>query len=121
MKFVTGIVARLIYAVPLAVFGLLHLMNGSAMSGIVPAFLPFKVFWVYFTGLALIAAAISIIAKKYDKLAALLLGIMLALFAFLVHFPGVLNPETMQMSMPSFLKDLALAGAALFFSGKSES
>ncbi|HPG41253.1 MAG TPA: DoxX family protein [bacterium] len=117
MKKITGVAARTMYALPMAVFGFNHLMYANMMQGIVPAFLPLKVFWVYFTGLALLAAAVSIIINKYAKLASLLLGVLLLTFAFTIHFPGVLNPETMMGSLPSFLKDTSLAGAAFVLSG----
>lgn len=105
------------YAIPMMIFGLMHLANGGAMSGMVPSYLPFGIVWVYITGIALIAAAISIIIGKKDKLSALLLGIMLVLFALTIHLPGTFNPETAMMSMPMLLKDTALAGASFLISG----
>ncbi len=118
MNILTGTVGRYIFAIPFAIFGLFHFMNAGAMVGMVP--LPGGVFWVYLTGLALILASVSIIINKQTKLATLLLGIMLLLFALLIHLPGVMNPDTMQMSMPNFLKDTALAGASWIYSHHSE-
>ena len=63
---------------------------------------------VYFTGVALLAASVSIIIKKKAALATLLLGVFFILTALLVHLPGG------EESMPNLLKDVALAGAALF-------
>jgi len=107
-----------LYALPFAVFGLFHFMNASNMAGMVP--LPGGVFWVYFTGVALIAAAVSFVIRKKVRLAGILLGIMLIIFVLSIHLPGTLgadNPQAMQMSMSSLLKDLALAGAAFFIAG----
>lgn len=109
-----GFIGKLIYALPLAIFSSFHFMNAQAMTGIVPAFLPAPVFWVYLTGLALLLAAVAIIINKKASLATLLLGIMLLLFAFLIHFPGFL--EQAQPDAAMFLKDTALAGAAFFMS-----
>lgn len=111
MNLLTSTVARIIYAVPLAVFGLMHLTSGKAMAGMVPV--PGGVFWVYFTGLALIAAAVSIIIQKMSYWACLGLALLLALFALTIHMPGLPNPS----SMGNFLKDLSLAGAALYLAG----
>ncbi|HHM01816.1 MAG TPA: DoxX family protein [Caldithrix abyssi] len=119
MNILTGALARYLFALPFGIFGLFHFMNGNAMTGMVP--LPGGIFWVYLTGLALIAACVSILIDKQAKLATLLLGIMLLVFALLVHLPGVLNAETMQASMPNLLKDTALAGAALLYSGGAKS
>lgn len=105
---------RIMYAVPMAIFGLFHFMNANAMAGMVPV--PGGVIWVYLTGVALVAAGVSIIIKKKASLATLLLGILLLIFAFTIHLPGAIDGA--QASTSNFLKDFALAGAALFMSGK---
>jgi uncharacterized membrane protein YphA (DoxX/SURF4 family) len=115
MNILTTTVARLLYAIPMAFFGILHLMNGADMSGMVPSFIPGGVFWVYLTGLALISAAVSIIIQKKARLACLLLAAMLIVFVLTMHLPGL--GTDMQASMPNLLKDTALAGAALSFAG----
>lgn len=111
-------VGRYLYALPFLVFGAFHFMNASAMAGMVP--IPGGVFWVYLTGLALIAASLAIMSGKMAVLATRLLGLMLLIFAVSIHLMGVINaPDAaaMQSSMSSFLKDTALAGAAWFMSG----
>ena len=108
-------IGKYMLIVPMAVFGLFHFMNGPGMAGMVPSFLPGGVFWVYLTGAALIAAAVGIIIGKKAKLAAQLLGLMLLLFAVLIHLPAVAGGD--QMSMGSLLKDIGLAGGVWFLSG----
>lgn len=103
---------KYIYAAVMAVFGLGHLGNADAMAGMVP--IPGGVIWVYITGLALIAAAVSIFIGKMDKLAAVLLALMLLIFALSMHLPSMMGGEN-PMAMPSFMKDLGLAGAALMY------
>ncbi|MEO9802082.1 MAG: DoxX family protein [Reichenbachiella sp.] len=110
------IAGKYMYAVPMAIFGLFHFMSGNEMAGMVPSFIPGGVFWVYLTGLALVAAAIAIIIGKKAKLATQLLGLMLLLFALLIHLVAVMNGD-MQMGMSSLLKDMALAGGAWYMSG----
>ncbi len=124
MKALTTNVARILFAVPFLIFGLLHFMNGSAMAGMVPSFIPGGVFWVYLVGIALIAASVSIMTQKMAKMASLGLAAMLAVFILTIHLPGVMNEATMQMSMPNLLKDLGLMAGALTWAGifeKSES
>ncbi|MDP3556886.1 MAG: DoxX family protein [Bacteroidota bacterium] len=113
MKTFTAIVGRILFATPMLVFGLMHFMNASMMVGMVP--IPGGEFWIYFTGTALIAAALSIYIQKFTKLACLLLSLMLMIFVFTIHLPGVMSGDstTMQMSMSALLKDSALSGAAL--------
>lgn len=109
-------IGKFMYAIPMAVFGLFHFMNAGSMGGMVPSFIPGGVFWVYLTGAALLAAAVAIIIGKKAKLATQLLGLMLLLFALLIHLVSVMNGN--DMSMPSLLKDVALAGGAWYMSGQ---
>lgn len=108
-------IGRFIYAIPVAIFGVFHFMNANAMAGMVPGWIPGGVFWVYLTGAALLAAAISIMLQKKSSLATLLLAIMIGIFALTIHLPGAADGD--QASMTMFLKDMAIAGAALFMSG----
>jgi putative oxidoreductase len=113
MNFLTKTFGRYLFAIPFAIFGLMHFMAANDMAGMVP--LPGGAIWVYFTGLALILAAVSIIIQKKAKLASLLLGVMLIIFVLAIHLPTVLGGD--QMAMGSVLKDLSLAGAAFTYSG----
>ncbi len=113
MKSLTATIARWIYALPFAVFGINHFMHAGMMKGYVPKFIPGGIFWIYFVGLALIAATVSIVTNKMAKLASLLLAIMLGIFVLTIHLPGLANPQTMQMSLVGLLKDTSLAGGAL--------
>jgi hypothetical protein len=69
--------------------------------------------WVYLTGIALVLAGAAVLAGRYAKLALQLLGLMLVLFAAMLHLPTLMaGGEGAQMAMPMLLKDLALGGAA---------
>jgi putative oxidoreductase len=108
-------VGRIIFAVPFAMFGMMHIMMASNMTGMVPSWVPGGVFWVYVTGMALVAAAISIIAKKQIYLASVLLAVLLGVFVMTIHLPAVLGGD--QMAMGGMLKDISLAGGALLIAG----
>lgn len=92
-------------------------MMANNMAGMVP--LPGGVFWVYLTGLAMIAASVSLIIEKKTRLAGILLGIMLLIFVISIHIPGIMSEDQMasQQAMSNGLKDLALAGAAFYIAG----
>jgi uncharacterized membrane protein len=81
----------LCFAIPLAIFGAEHLSNPQALVGAVPAYMPWRMLWVYFVGLALIAAALSIAVKRQVRWSALLFGSMMILFVAMLHFPGALS------------------------------
>lgn len=106
-------VGRIVFAIPFAIFGVFHFLNAAAMAGMVP--IPGGVVWVYLTGVAHLAAAISFIVGKYGRLAGQLLALMLLIFALSIHLPAVLGGD--QASMTNFLKDVALAGGALVVAG----
>ncbi|MFN3849471.1 MAG: DoxX family protein [Spirosomataceae bacterium] len=107
---------RFLLAIPMAIFGLLHFMAADKMGGMVP--IPGGAIWVYITGLALIAAAVSIIMQKKARLAATLLAVMLLIFVALIHAPAVAaGGDGGQMAMASLLKDIAIAGGALVYAG----
>ena len=53
-----GKLGRPLFAVVFAIFGLLHLAMGGNMTAAVPAWVPGPaIIWVYFTGVAMVAAA----------------------------------------------------------------
>lgn len=118
MKAVSTI-GRIMYSLPILVFGMMHLMMGGKMAGMVPAFIPDGVLWVYVTGVALVVAGISIMIGKMAKMAGLGLAMLLLIFVMTIHIPMVMsgNDAMMQMGMSNMLKDLALAGGALVLAG----
>lgn len=110
-------IGRYLFAIPMAVFGVMHFMNAQMMAGMVP--IPGGVIWVYLTGAALLAAAAAILVGKQAVLASRLLALFLLLTALTVHLPVVMGGD--QAAMSQVLKDLALAGGALILSGVADS
>ncbi len=107
---------RWLFAIPFAIFGLLHLMNAQGMADfVVPSYMPAKAIWVYLSGAGMIAAAVAMVTGKMDKLATVLLGIFMLLLVLMVHLPAAMNPLTQQNGMAALLKDMALAGAAFMY------
>jgi uncharacterized membrane protein len=104
---------KYLFAIPFAVFGVIHLMNADAMAGMVP--IPGGAIWIYITGIAHIAAAIAIVIGKYDRLAAMLLGVMLIIFALSIQLPVAI--ESGWNDMTNLLKDISLTGGAWIYAG----
>ena len=77
----------LCFAIPLAVFGAEHLSMGKLMLNGVPSYMPWRLFWVYFVGFALIAASLSIATKIQVQWSGLLFGTMMLLFVAMIHLP----------------------------------
>lgn len=82
--------ANLCFAIPLAVFGAEHLSMPHSLMTLVPPYMPWRLFWAYFVGFALIAASLSIGTKIAVRWSGLLFGIMMFLFVAMIHLPGAL-------------------------------
>src|SRR5262245_53410506 len=80
--------SNLCFAVPLAVFGALHLFGPQFVIDLVPPYMPWRLFWVYGVGGALIAASLSIATRIAVRWSGLLFGIMMFLFVAMIHFAG---------------------------------
>ena len=115
MNILTGVVARIFFAIPFLGFGAGHLMNASMMAGMVP--IPGGIIWIYVTGAAMILAGIAAITKFQGRLAMLLLALLLLIYIVTIHIPAMMKPESMQMGMLGFYKDAGLLGGALMLAG----
>lgn len=118
MQNVTITIGRLIFGITFGIWGIIHLMRGPGMSMMVPEFMPGDgTFWVYFSGICLIASSISIVSGRMIGLSCSLLATLLILFVLTIHVPNMMNEETLTFGLTGLLKDTALAGAALVFAG----
>jgi uncharacterized membrane protein len=112
-----GMLGRLFFAAPMAVFGTQHFTEAGSVATIVPAWLPAPLFWTLLVGAALELAALSIVVKKYARWAAMLLALMLILFIAFIHTRNVIaNPRDVLMWALGF-RDLAFSGGALALAG----
>ncbi len=82
---------NLCFAVPLAVFGALHLTAAKSLMAMVPSYMPWPLFWAYFFGLAMSAASISMATKIQVRWSGLLFGIAMFLFVAMMDLPGALS------------------------------
>jgi uncharacterized membrane protein len=114
------VLGRVFVAAPLALFGAGHLVGAQFMVSLVPAWMPWRLFWVYFVGLAEIAASASMVSRKYVRLSATLLGIMFFIFVLTIHLHDVLRTPYDRFRWAVMVRDLvfgigawALAGAEM--------
>lgn len=111
-------IGRIIFGLTIAFFGVGHLTNANAMSGMIPSFLSgMAVPLVYVTGICLIAAAISFVINRYTYYSGILLAIFLIIIVLTVHLPGLSDPARVQMAMSMTIKDTAMAAGALMIAG----
>jgi len=101
------------FAMCLFVFGTAHFIYAAYTASLVPAWLPpGRMFWVYATGLAAIAAGLAFLSGVLDQLAARLLVTMYIVFGVLVHAPNLWADPAKRFNWVEFMVNLALVGAA---------
>ena len=113
---VIGIAGRIALAVPFLMFGMGHLTGADKMSMMVPSWLPGGVFWVYLTGLAELAAALSLVSGFFTKWAGLGIAVLMLTYVLTIHLPTMMNgPDEMtkMMGFMGVMKDTGLLGGGL--------
>jgi uncharacterized membrane protein len=103
-------------AASLAAFAGEHFTAAPAIAQLVPTWLPGRLFIAYFVGLAHLAAALSIVARRYVRWSALGLAIMFALFVLLMDLPGAVQHPAVRLSWILAVREttFAIGGLALF-------
>jgi uncharacterized membrane protein len=104
---------RISLAVPIAVFGAEHLTSPQAIAKAVPPWMPGKLFWAWFVGIALIAAALSLIFQVRIRLATTLLGIMLFCFVAMIHLPNAVAAPQNRILWTVVARDSAFTAGAI--------
>jgi uncharacterized membrane protein len=111
---------NLCFAVPLAVFGALHLFGQQFIIPLVPRYMPWRMFWVYSIGCALLAASLSIATRVAVRWSGLLLGIMMFLFVAMLHFPGALRQPHDRIIWTIVFREMSFGGAGWVLAGNAK-
>jgi uncharacterized membrane protein len=106
---------RLFLAVPMAAFGAEHYMFWRSMGAMVPSWMPWHPFWIFFVGTALIAAAVSIVLRWHEGLAAALLGVMILSFVVLIHIPNWIATPGDRFRLAVALRDTSFSAGAFAY------
>jgi len=106
---------HLCFAMPLAAFGAEHLAGGIPLT-MVPSYMPWRLFWLYFVGVALIAASLSIATRVQVRWSGLLLGIMMFLFVAMLHLPGAISVGG-RIPWTIVLRELSFGGGGWVLAG----
>jgi uncharacterized membrane protein len=105
--------AGLSVAIPLAVFGALHLFGPQLVRDLVPRYMPWRMFWVYFVGCALIAASLSIASGIGVRWSGLLFGLMMFLFVAMIYLRGALTRPHDRIIWTIVVRETSFGGAGL--------
>jgi uncharacterized membrane protein len=111
------VLGRVFVPASLALFGMGHLVGAQFLVPLVPAWLPARLFLVYFVGAALIAASASMEAMKHVRESATLLGIMFFIFVLTIHLHDVLGTPSDRFRWAVMLRDLVFGIGAWSLAG----
>ena len=113
------VLSNLCFAAPLAVFGAEHLSDARSIMPLVPSYMPWRLFWTYFVGFALLAAALSIATKIQVRWSGLLFGIMMFLFVAMIIVPGTLANPRDRFGWTFICRESSFAGGGWLLAGSA--
>ncbi|MGD0182910.1 MAG: hypothetical protein ABSC15_24115 [Terriglobales bacterium] len=111
--------SNLCFAAPLAVFGALHLAAAPGLATMVPSYMPWKLFWAYFFGFALLAASLSISTKILVRWSGLLFGIAMFCFVAMMDIPGTLATPKDRFGWILTLREMLFGGGGWILAGNA--
>jgi uncharacterized membrane protein len=77
-------------AAALAAFAGEHFTIAKTLAGLVPKWMPARLFIAYFVGVAHLAAATSFVARRYVRWSSIALAVMFGLFVLLMDLPAAI-------------------------------
>jgi uncharacterized membrane protein len=104
-------------AAPLATFSGEHFAGAKLLMQGVPRYMPVPLFWAYFVGVALLAAALSFSVKKCMRWSAPLLATMFFLFVLMMDVPATIAHPHNRQFWTLALRETAFGGGALALTG----
>ncbi|HEY5744780.1 MAG TPA: hypothetical protein VIU12_01780 [Chryseolinea sp.] len=102
----------ILFSITIISFSMDHFLYAKEAADYVPSWVPAHVFWIYFTGAALLASGIAIISNIKRRLAATLLGSMILTWFVILHIPRIVVSP-----LPYLGSEITSAGIALAYSG----
>jgi len=108
---------RVLFAVSLVVFAIQHFMYPKFVATLVPAWIPARLFWAWFSGFAFAATAISLAANRLVRLSSTLLAIQFFSWLLVLHIPRAAAAWPNGDEWTSMLVALAMAGSGLILAG----
>ncbi len=119
--FLRGMVSAgmILFAIAILSFALNHFVYVHGVASYTPAWVPFRLFWAHFTGIALLGSGISVLFRIKLRVITLLLSLMILIWILVLHIPRILvsPPEYLNSEIASTCLALAYCGTALTISG----
>jgi uncharacterized membrane protein len=104
-------------AVALTIFAAEHFLAARGLSAIVPRWIPGALFWTYFFGVALLAAAISFITWRHVRWSASLLALFFLIIVVTVDLPNLPKHIHERLFWTLTIRETVFAGGAMVLAG----
>jgi uncharacterized membrane protein len=104
-------------AVALAVFAVEHFALPHELATLVPKWLPFPLFWTWFFGFALLAAAISFVIWRCVRWSGMLLALFFLLIVATIDLPNLPKNWHERLFVTLTLRETAFACGAMVLAG----
>jgi uncharacterized membrane protein len=104
-------------AAPLAVFSMEHFFAPHDLVGIVPKWLPWPMFWVYFVGAALVSAGISFMVWVCVRWSAALLAALFFIIVATIDLPDLRAGFHDRIFWILTVREMSFAGGAMVLAG----
>lgn len=112
---------RVLVAQFLIVAGIQHFAYAGFVHTMVPAWMPARPFWTYFTAVALLAGGVGLLLPRTARPAGALSGLMIFLWVPLLHIPRALAVPHVPGEADGVCEALALSGLAFLAAGVATS
>jgi uncharacterized membrane protein len=109
----------LFFGVFFIIGGIQHFVYAEFVTQLVPAWMPRRAFWTYFTGVALMAGGVGVLIPLLARWAAALSGVMVFLWVLLLHLPRAFADFDQTGEMDGVFEALALSGVAFMLAAGS--
>jgi uncharacterized membrane protein len=112
----------ILFSITVISFGIDHFLFAREASDYIPSWIPNHLFWMYFTGSALLGSGIAIILKIRPRLFAALLGAMIFVWFIILHVPRVITSPLAYIGseVTSAFLALAYCGIAFVIAGSAK-
>ena len=105
----------LLFGIAMAVFGADHMVTSGFVASIIPSWIPWRLFWAYFVGVALFAGALSLATTILWRLAAGSFAAMFLIFELTMHIPNLVAVPHDRARLILLLRDMPLLAGGLAF------
>lgn len=109
-----GSLSRYVFAALLVVFGIEQFFDLGFLTAKVPEYLPFRIFFLYLTGAAMIATGASVFVNKKIEQSAIALGMFLLLLNLLRYAPLFLTGAYNALLLTAAMLDLTIICGVFF-------